>query len=128
MKTKLFLLEDQRWNFNEPEQVKSRIIAWSDRIMLMEWTFARKGTVIPMHQHPHEQITTILRGSMEVTLEDGSVKLCKAGDALFFAPNEVHGLCVAEDDTVAMDVFSPMREDHLAHHLQNGSGEKGFPK
>lgn len=126
MNSKLFLCDDQRWNFNPEDQVKSRILAWSDRLMLMEWTFSRKGTVLPLHRHPHEQITTIIKGSADVTLADGSVRSCHAGDALVFAPDEIHGLLITEDDTVAIDVFSPMREDHLAHHLQNEAGEQVF--
>ena len=52
-----------------------------------------------------------------MTLPDGSVREFHAGDALCFAPNEEHGLVILEDDTVAMDVFSPMRADHLARHI-----------
>ncbi len=118
MESRPFAAEDQRWHFNEEDDVKSRVIAWSDQIMLMEWTFGRKGTVLPLHSHMHEQISYVVKGSMEVTHADGSVKVYRQGDAVYFAPDEIHGLTVLEDCTIAMDVFSPLREDHLARHTE----------
>lgn len=49
-------------------------------------------------------------------MADGSERLCKAGDAVAFAPNEAHSVVTAEPDTVIMDVFTPIRLDHLANH------------
>lgn len=121
MKTKEFKFDEQLFRFNEAEDVKSRIIAYSENLMLMEWTFSRKGTVLPMHNHVHEQLTTVLRGSVEVTMADGTTAVFRSGDAICFASNEDHGLTTLEDDTVCMDVFSPMRKDHLASHVQNRS-------
>ena len=116
MDTKIFDVLHQPVRHDQEAGVDSTILAWSDNLMLMKWQFAHKGYVIPLHRHEHEQLTTILKGSMRVTLPDGSVREIHAGDALCFAPNEEHGLVILEDDTVAMDVFSPMRADHLARH------------
>ena len=49
-------------------------------------------------------------------MADGTEKLCKAGDAVAFAPNEAHSVITAEPDTVIMDVFTPIRLDHPANH------------
>ena len=116
MNTKIFDVRHQPVRHDQEAGVDSTILARSDNLMLMKWQFAHKGYVIPLHRHEHEQLTTILKGSMRVTLPDGSEQEFHAGDALCFAPNEEHGLVILEDDTVAMDVFSPMRADHLARH------------
>ena len=116
METKIFDKQHQPVRHNAEDGVDSVILAYSDNLMWMKWNFAHRGSVIPMHRHEHEQLTTILKGSMRVTLADGSVHDFREGDALRFAPNEEHGLLILEDDTVAMDVFSPMRVDHLASH------------
>ena len=76
----------------------------------------RFGHVIPLHDHYHVQMSYILKGSAKITLADGTEKLCKAGDAAAFAPNEAHSVITAEPDTVIMDVFTPLRLDHLANH------------
>ena len=58
----------------------------------------------------------IIKGSAKIIMADGTEKLCKAGDAVAFAPNEAHSVITAEPDTVIMDVFTPIWLDHLANH------------
>ena len=114
MYSKLFPLEEQRWN--EQELFRSRVIAYSPEVMMMEWTFFNAGHVIPLHDHYHVQMSYIVKGSAKVIMADGTEKLCKAGDAASFAPNEAHSVITAEPDTVIMDVFAPLRLDHLENH------------
>lgn len=114
MYSKLFPAEEQLRN--EQEAFSSRIISYTPEVMLMEWHFYNAGHVIPMHEHYHVQLSYITQGSAKVILADGTEKLCRAGDAAAFAPNEVHSVITAEPDTVIMDVFAPLRLDHLANH------------
>ena len=116
MFSKLFPGDEQLWN--RKETFESRIIAYTPEVMMMEWTFPNAGHVIPLHDHYHVQMSYILKGSAKITLADGTEKLCKAGDAVAFAPNEAHSVITAEPDTVIMDVFTPIRLDHLANHKQ----------
>lgn len=102
----------------EQEGVSSRILAYSPELMLMEWRFENAGQVIPPHAHYHAQLSYVAKGAATIRLCDGSEKLCVAGDAVSFAPNESHGVVTAEPDTVIMDVFNPVRLDHLANHTQ----------
>ena len=118
MYSKLFPLEEQRWN--EQELFRSRVIAYSPEVMMMEWTFFNAGHVIPLHDHYHVQMSYIVKGSAKVITADGTEKLCKAGDAAAFAPNEAHSVITAEPDTVIMDVFAPLRLDHLGNHKKKG--------
>ena len=83
---------------------------------MMEWSFPKAGHVIPLHEHYHVQMSYILKGAAKVILADGTETLCKAGDAAAFSPNEAHSVITAEPDTVIMDVFTPIRLDHLANH------------
>jgi Uncharacterized conserved protein, contains double-stranded beta-helix domain len=112
--SKLFPSDEQLWN--RKETFESRIIAYTPEVMMMEWKFPNAGHVIPLHDHYHVQMSYILKGSAKITLADGTEKLCKAGDAVAFAPNEAHSVITAEPDTVIMDVFTPIRLDHLANH------------
>ena len=116
MYSKLFPKEEQPQNIQDEKGVRSRVLACTPEVMMMEWHFFHAGHVIPLHEHYHVQLSYVLRGSAVVTLADGTEKLCRAGDAAAFAPNEAHSVVTAEPDTVILDVFSPIRLDHLANH------------
>lgn len=114
MFSKVFSSEAQTKNCQK--EFESRIIAYTPEVMMMEWHFYNAGYVIPMHDHYHVQLSYVIKGSAKVIMKDGSEKLCKAGDAAAFAPNEAHSVIVSEADTVIIDVFTPVRLDHLANH------------
>ena len=116
MYSKFFPAEEQLQNIQIEKGFRSRILAYSPELMMMEWTFFHAGHVIPLHEHYHVQLSYIIQGSAKIILSDGSEKLCKAGDAVSFAPNEAHSVITAEDNTVILDVFNPIRLDHLANH------------
>ena len=116
MYSKLFPADEQLQNIQDEKGFRSRILACTPEVMMMEWTFANAGFVVPLHEHYHVQLSYVVKGSVTVILADGSETLCKAGDAAAFAPNEAHSVIVAEPDTVVIDVFNPVRLDHLANH------------
>ncbi|MBO7373375.1 MAG: cupin domain-containing protein [Oscillospiraceae bacterium] len=116
MFSKLFPADEQPQNIQDEKGFRSRVLAYTPELMMMEWSFPNAGYVVPMHEHYHVQLSYIVRGAAKVILADGSEKLCKAGDAAAFAPNEAHSVVVAEPDTVVIDVFNPVRLDHLANH------------
>ncbi len=92
------------------EGVTRRILSYTNDLMMCEITF-KKGAKGNMHSHPHLQITYIVKGSFLFTI-DGETKEVKAGDSLYMPSDSVHGT-VALEDSVLVDVFSPMREDFL---------------
>ena len=116
MYSKFYPYDEQRWNIQCEKGVQSRVIAYSPEIMMMEWRFFKEGYIVPMHAHYHAQISYLARGSAKVTLADGNIKHCKSGDAVSFAPNEAHSVVIAEPDTVIIDIFAPVRLDHLENH------------
>jgi quercetin dioxygenase-like cupin family protein len=68
-----------------------------------------KGAFVPRHFHAAEQITTVESGSLRFVFEAGET-VVSAGQSLEIppdAPHEVHAL----EDSVALDIFSPARED-----------------
>lgn len=69
-----------------------------------------KGSVLPEHHHPHEQVTNIISGSLEMTI--GGVKqVCKPGSVAVIPSNIPHS-GVALTDCIVVDVFQPTREDY----------------
>ena len=68
--------------------------------------------VTPEHTHPHEQMTLIVKGKVQFTIE-GEVKILPAGTVMHFPPNNRHGATMLDEEVVLIDIFSPVREDFL---------------
>ena len=107
----------QKWVMHEdvlaepmPTWTKRRVLAHGQEMMMVENEFA-PGDTAPEHTHPHSQITYVIRGALEFTLEGETVVL-REGDSVYIAPNAVHG-AVAVENSLLIDVFAPMREDFL---------------
>jgi len=90
--------------------VKRRILAHDGHMMQVEVHF-ETGSIGAMHSHPHEQLTNILSGEFEFTI-NGETHVVKTGDTLYKAPNIVHG-CTCLKAGVLLDTFTPQRDDFL---------------
>ncbi len=88
----------------------SRKLISGKKVMLAQ-VFLKKGCVVVSHSHESEQMTYILSGSLKLRLPDREVTL-NEGDVLHI-PSTVEHSAVALEDTVDLDVFSPIREDWL---------------
>ncbi len=67
------------------------------------------GAVAPVHQHPEEQLGTVLEGSLEFELA-GEKRILRTGDAYVIPPDVPHGGTATDEGCVTLDVFSPPRE------------------
>lgn len=80
----------------------------TEQMSIVRWRF-EAGANLPAHNHPHEQVTMLLEGELELQVEDKNYTL-KPGDAVPIAPDLSHS-GTAKTATVALDIFSPVRED-----------------
>ncbi|RPD41818.1 cupin domain-containing protein [Chitinophaga barathri] len=71
---------------------------------------AKAGSTVPVHQHPHEQMSYVLSGTLEMEL-DGVKHTLHAHDVLQIPSNAPHG-AYAVTDCRLIDSFSPVREDY----------------
>lgn len=70
------------------------------------------GAPMPEHAHPHEQVSTVVRGRFEMIV-DGQRVLLEQGAALVIPPNVRHsGMPLT--DCYIIDVFHPRRGDFHA--------------
>ena len=60
----------------------------SERMTFVLWRFDA-GTILPRHQHPHEQVAHVLEGELEITV-DGETFTCTPGSVLVIPPNAWH--------------------------------------
>lgn len=70
-----------------------------------------KGAVVPEHSHPHEQTGYLISGSLRF-FGEGEDTVVTAGDCWNF-PSEVPHGAEALEDSVVIELFSPIRDDYL---------------
>lgn len=71
-----------------------------------------KGAVVPEHRHPHEQTGYLISGSLRF-FGDGEDAVVTPGDCWNSSSDEPHG-AEALEDSVVIEVFSPIRDDYLS--------------
>ena len=91
--------------------VVRRTLTEGERMMLIEVTL-EQGAVVPLHTHPHEQIGYLASGRLLWELGDERRELA-AGDS-WLVPSNVPHQVTALEPSVAIDVFSPPREEYRA--------------
>ena len=89
--------------------VTRRTLSTSESLMLIDVVF-EKGAVVPLPSHPHEQIGYLFRGRVLFELGDERRELA-AGDSWLVPPNVPHQVTALEP-SLAIDVFSPPREEY----------------
>ena len=69
----------------------------------------RAGALVPRHQHQNEQVATVLSGRLRFAVGDEE-RVVSAGESVPLPANVPHEV-EALEDSVVLDVFSPVRED-----------------
>jgi quercetin dioxygenase-like cupin family protein len=92
------------------EGVVRRTLNSGERTTLVEVTF-ESGATVPEHTHPHEQIGYLASGRLRFVVGDEE-RLLGAGDS-WLIPGGVPHLVTTLEPSVAIDVFSPVRQEYL---------------
>ncbi|PKG33190.1 cupin domain-containing protein [Methanoregula sp.] len=71
----------------------------------------KKGSQLPRHSHPHEQTGYLVSGHMTLRIHDEESDI-RPGDS-WNIPGNVEHSAVIHEDSVAIEVFCPVREDYL---------------
>lgn len=90
--------------------VYRRVLNTGDRTMVVEVSF-ENGATVPEHTHPHEQIGYLSSGRLSFQIGD-EVRVLEQGDS-WLVPSNVPHVVTALAPSVAIDCFSPPREDFL---------------
>jgi quercetin dioxygenase-like cupin family protein len=83
--------------------------AIGERMMVTLMTF-RKGQEVGTHSHPHEQAGYCIGGRFTLTIGDES-SVIEQNDSYVIPSGVNHNYRILED-SVAVEVFSPPREDY----------------
>ena len=91
------------------EMISQKIVA-GEREMLAQ-IYLKRGALVPIHAHESEQMTYILQGSLRFVV-GGEEIIVREGEVLHI-PSHVAHQAEALEDTLELDVFSPVRRDWL---------------
>ena len=74
------------------------------------WVDVDAGATFPEHQHPHEQIVSVLSGELNLVV-DGVAHKLKPGVVFVIPPNVRHS-GGSTTGCIVLDAFAPVREDY----------------
>ena len=98
------------------EGIEQKTRAYGEKTLMTEFLL-RKDSTLPRHTHPHEQIGYLVKGHIRLSI--GMEKFdAQAGDSWCITGGVEHGAEIIED-SVAIEVFSPVREDYLPKEKEN---------
>jgi len=110
MKSYMINKNDDSNSVEMAEGIRRRTLAHGDKTVLCEFSF-KKGAVIPAHSHLYEQTGYLISGKLLFAI-DGDDHEVNPGDGWCIKANIEHSAQIQED-TVLVEVFSPVREDYL---------------
>ncbi|MEA1958810.1 MAG: cupin domain-containing protein [Chloroflexota bacterium] len=97
--------------YSEPiEGIRMKTIVYGENTLMAEFVLD-KGAVLPEHSHPQEQTGYLVKGHIIISI-DGEEFDVTPGDSWSIPGDAVHGAKMI-DDSIAVEVFSPVRQDYL---------------
>lgn len=93
------------------EGIKLKTLTYGEKMSMTEFVL-EGGRELPVHDHPNEQIGFLVSGRMDLRVGD-EVFHVYPGDSWCIPSGVSHGATILED-SVAIEVFAPIREDYLS--------------
>ena len=90
--------------------IEQKTLVYGEKTLMTEFLL-RKGSNLPRHTHPHEQTGYLVKGQIRLSIGAEEFE-AQPGDSWCIPGGVEHGAEVIED-SVAIEVFSPVREDYL---------------
>jgi quercetin dioxygenase-like cupin family protein len=78
--------------------------------LTLSFVDVKKGSRLPEHHHPHEQVTHILEGELEMYI--GGEKMLLTQGMVHVIPGNIPHSAYALTDCRVIDAFSPVRDDY----------------
>ena len=99
-----------RENMRQPEQTGGifRYFASGKKLSIMRCEML-PGSVVPMHDHPHEQVGVVLEGEFDFIIGTER-KRVEAGDMYIIPGGVPHSAIALDQKAVFVDAWTPPRE------------------
>jgi quercetin dioxygenase-like cupin family protein len=95
--------------------VKLKTLVYGDKTLFTEFRLD-KGSQLPSHTHPQEQTGYLVEGRIRLFVGDDVFEV-EPGDSWCVLSNVKHRAEILAD-SVAIEVFSPVREDYLPQGVE----------
>jgi quercetin dioxygenase-like cupin family protein len=92
------------------EGIERKTLVHGTHTLMTEFVL-KKNAVLPAHRHPQEQTGYLVSGHMFLTIGK-TVQEIRPGDSWMIPGNVEHQAKIVAD-SVAVEVFSPVRDDYL---------------
>ena len=106
----MFTKKSQDGYFAPLDKIEQKTLVHGENTLMVEFKM-KKGAIVPLHCHPHEQTGYLISGHIKFLMNSKEVD-CQPGDSWCLPGNQEHG-AEALEDSVIVEVFSPVREDYL---------------
>lgn len=90
--------------------IRIKTLCYGESTLMTEFLL-QEGAILPEHSHANEQTGYLVKGKIRLYIGD-SVRELVPGDSWCIAKDLVHRAEILED-SVAIEVFSPVRADYL---------------
>lgn len=90
--------------------IRMKTLCYGERTLMTEFLLAR-GSTLPVHSHPYEQTGYLVKGHIRLVIDKQEHEVTP-GDSWCIPGGMEHGAQILED-SLAIEVFSPVREDYL---------------
>ena len=90
--------------------IERKTLVYGERTLMTEFLL-KKGSTLPRHSHPHEQTGYLVKGRIRLSIGAEEYD-AQPGDSWCIPRDVEHGAEIIED-SVGLEVFSPVREDYL---------------
>ncbi len=90
--------------------VRVKTLTYGEKTLCVEFRLDQ-GSTLTRHAHPHEQTGYLVSGHIRLTVGPDTLDALP-GDGWCIPGNAEHGAQILAD-SVAVEVFSPVREDYL---------------
>jgi quercetin dioxygenase-like cupin family protein len=94
--------------------IKIKTLVYGDKSLLSEFRM-EQGSQLPWHAHPQEQTGYLVSGRIRLSIGEETFEV-EPGNS-WNVPGNLRHRAEILADTVAIEVFSPVREDYLPENL-----------
>jgi quercetin dioxygenase-like cupin family protein len=96
------------------EGIQLKTLVFGEKSLLAEFRLG-KGSRLPLHAHSQEQTGYLIAGRIRFSIGGEAMEM-EPGDSWCIAGGVEHGAEILAD-SIAIEVFSPVREDYLPDRL-----------
>ena len=106
----MFAKKNEQGYVSVVDGIKRKTLVYGEKTLMTEFLL-EKGRTLPAHKHPHEQTGYLVSGKIILTIGEEEFEVNPGGS--WVIPGNVEHSAKIIEDSVAIEVFAPVREDYL---------------